>query len=352
VATDGRKPARPTILDVAARAGVSPKTVARVVTGEAAVSPGLVTRVLAAIDELGYRHDLNASNLRRRDQRTRTIGLLLGAPHNPSTAAMQRAVEVAAAERRFAVFVAHLDHSGDGERDVVAAFARRRVDGLIILPASSDHAYLGRERRAGTAIVFVERPPEQLEVDAVVADDRAGAALAIGHLTAQGHQRVGILGTVACSAGRERCRGALDAAAAAGQPPDDAHVRLELGDDGEADRAAAGMLAGDRPPTALFAAGYNTTVGAVRALHRLGVQHRVALVGFDDFPLADVLEPAVSVVAHDQAAMGRLAAAELFRRIDGDRSGARRHVLPVRLLLRGSGELVAAKGSRPGTPSP
>ena len=93
------------------------------------------------------------------------------------------------------------------------------------------------------------------------------------------------------------------------------------------------------PPTALFTSQNLITIGAVRALRRLGLQRAVALVGFDDFPLADLLEPAVTVVAQDPSMMGRTSARALFDRIDGADRPAREFWIPTTLIRRGSGEI-------------
>jgi len=99
------------------------------------------------------------------------------------------------------------------------------------------------------------------------------------------------------------------------------------------------MLGAADPPTALFTAQNLVTIGALKALRRLGRQHDVAIVGFDDFLLADVLEPPVTVVAQDPQLIGQLAAEQLFRRMDGDASPFRTEIVPTRLLARGSGEI-------------
>jgi LacI family transcriptional regulator len=103
--------------------------------------------------------------------------------------------------------------------------------------------------------------------------------------------------------------------------------------------AVTALLAAPEPPTALFTSQNLITMGAVRALRALAAERRVALAGFDDFPLADLLAPAVTVVAQDPTAIGREAALQLFRRVDGDRSPTRSTVVPTRLVTRGSGEI-------------
>jgi LacI family transcriptional regulator len=99
------------------------------------------------------------------------------------------------------------------------------------------------------------------------------------------------------------------------------------------------MMALPAPPTAIFAAQNLITIGSVRALQRLGLHHRIALVGFDEFVLADLLDPPVTVVAQDPAALGQAAAEQLFARLGGDRSPTSHHVVSTHLIIRGSGEI-------------
>ena len=106
-----------------------------------------------------------------------------------------------------------------------------------------------------------------------------------------------------------------------------------------AEAAVDAMLDGPNPPTALFGAQNNITVAAIRCLQRRGLEHQVALVGFDDFPLADLVRPGVTVIAQDPTAIGRRAAEIVFARLAGDESPPQTVVLPPRLVTRGSGEI-------------
>ncbi len=341
---DGGPSAQPraTMRDVAALAGVSLKTVSRVVNGEPGVTEPLARTVLAAAERLQYRPNLGASSLRRSGGRTATIGLLLPDVANPFSSALHRAVEDVAVARGVAVLAASLDEDPDREVRLAEAFATRRVDGLIVVPASHDHGYLRAEQRAGTALVFVDRPPVLLDADAVLADGRAGAASGVRHLVGHGHRRIGFLGDLATiTTAQDRLQGYRDALANAGLADQPDLVRSDLRTIEQAESAAVALMGRRHPPTALFAGQNLVTIGAIRALRRLGRQHEVALVGFDDFPLADLLEPAVTVVAQDPSAMGTLAAQLLFARIDGDAGPTTTRVVPTRLVPRGSGELPA-----------
>ena len=331
---------RPTMREVAALAKVSIKTVSRVVNGETGVSPGLAKRVLAASERLNYRHNRTASNLRRSDGRSDTIGVVLEDVGNPFSSALNRAIEDVAVQRGVLVLASSSDEDEERERKLVSAFASRRVDGLIIQPASHDHSYLVAERRVGTPIVFVDRPPEFFDADTVLTDNAAGVRRGVRHLVERGHRRIAYLGdlhTIATAA--ERYRGYLEELNNQGIEVDKRLARLDLRGIEKAEAAVTELLGSSEPPTALFTGQNMITMGAFRALRRLGLHERVALIGFDDILLADLLQPGITVVAQDPSAIGRTAAELLFRRLDGDRSPSEHKIVLTRMITRGSGEI-------------
>jgi LacI family transcriptional regulator len=333
-------PARPTLKEVATLAGVSWKTVSRVVNGESGVSDEMVAKVQAAARELGYKPNMAASSLRRTDRRTATVGLLLQDLSNPFSASVLRGVEDVARSRGVAVLAASLDEDAEREQALVEEFVARRVDGLVVAPVAADQDSVVAERQAGLPVVFVDREPDGLDADLVVVDNVQGSYDAIVHLIKHGHRRIGFLGDrPSIATARQRLDGYL-AALRDNRVPADKHLyRLEAASERFGYEATLALLDGPRPPTAVFAAQNFITMGALRALAERGLRHEVALVGFDDFPLADLLDPPVSVVAQQVSEVGEQAATLLFSRIDGDRSASRRVVLPTRLIARGSGEI-------------
>src|SRR3954469_10647764 len=148
---------RPTMREVAAVAGVSLSTVSRVVNG-VEVAPDLAHRVREAVALLGYRRDLTASTLRRADRLSATIGLLIEDVANPFFSAVQRSVEDVAVSRSVLTIAGSSDEDPARERQVVEALLARGVDGLIVAPTGADQSYLARDRQAGVALVFVDRP--------------------------------------------------------------------------------------------------------------------------------------------------------------------------------------------------
>jgi len=325
--------------DVAALARVSLKTVSRVVNGEPGVTPKLTERVTTAVEKVGYRHNLTASSLRRTGGRSASVGVVLEDVANPFSSALHRSIEDVAVTRGVLVFAGSSDEDENRERELVAAFTARRVDGLIILPASHDHSYLNMEREAGTAIVFVDRPPHLFDADTVLADNAAGVRRGIRHLAEQGHRRIGYLGDLhTIATALERHRGYVEEVAAQNLDVDGL-VRLDVRGTEGAEAAVAELFAMAQPPTALFTGQNLITIGACRALRRLKLHKQVALVGFDDILLADLLEPGITVIAQDPAAMGRAAAELLFSRLDGDRSPSQHHIVETKMIMRGSGEI-------------
>jgi LacI family transcriptional regulator len=337
---------RATIRDVAALAGVGIKTVSRVINNEANVSAQMRERVQHAVVALNFQPNEGAGALRRSDHKTRTLGLLLDAVDNPFSATINRAVEAVASARDTAVFAASFDDDADRERALVEAFTRRRVDGLILTTISADHGYLQAEREQGTPIVFVDRPPVGLLADAVLTDNLEAAVLATEHLLAAGHRRIAHLADeLTISTARDRSEGFATAMGQAGAASSASQVD-GLRSEAEAEAAVRTLLAVADPPTALFTSQNLVTVGAIRALHGLGLQHKVALVGFDDLLLADLLDPGVTVVAQDPTRIGTLAAERLFSRLDGDTGAEETFVVPATLLARGSGEIAAPGTAR------
>ena len=330
---------RATMKDVARAAGVSIKTVSRVVNGEVSVAPDLAARVRTAVAALNYQPHLGASALRRGDGRSGTIGLLLEDVSNPFSASLHRAVEDEARARGVQVLTGSLDEDPVRERELTRVFTARRADGLIIAPVSADLSHLAGEVRNDTPVVFVDRPASGIPGDTVLSTNTVGATEAVRHLLSYGHRRIAYFGDYTrISTARHRCEGYLAALAGAGIEPDPALIIQDLHTEAAAEAAVMSVLAQPLPPTALFTSQNLITIGAVRALRRLLLHDDVALVGFDDFPLADLLQPAVTVVAQDPAAMGQTAARALFARIDGQAGAPRAHWIRTTLIRRGSGE--------------
>lgn len=327
----------PTMRDVAARAGVGPTTVSRVVNGGARVLPETAERVRAAIRELGFQRNEIARALRS-SQSAALLALLLGDLTNPFYATIAKSAVDVARRDGYAVVVSTVDEDPETERHVLRDLAGRRVSGLMIVPDQGSHAFLLDELAVRFPVVFVDRPASGLRADVVMVDNEGGGGLATQHLLDGGHRRIATLVAPSYYTTGQRLRGYRRALRDAGHTVDEKLVvRLKQGTPEEAAAATHRLLDLADPPTAIFAMTNFLTEGVLRGLAERG--ERRAVVGFDDFRLADLLPVPVTVVASDAAELGRHAAQLLLDRISGDTSPARRVVLPVHLIRRGSGEL-------------
>src|SRR4051812_13990831 len=245
--------------EVAAVAGVSLATVSRVVNDAPDVAPALAERVHEAIRMLGYRRDMTASNLRRADRASATVGLLLEDVANPFFSALHRSVEDVARGRGVLVFAGSSDEDPERERELVESLVARGVDGVIIAPTNGDHAYLQRDRAAGLAVVFVDRPPHFVDADSVVSDNAGGARHAVEHLIERGHRRIVFLGDrPEVHTAAERLRGYREALAAHGL---EEVVHPPLRDPVTAQAATRELLSRADRPTAVFSAQNLLTIG-------------------------------------------------------------------------------------------
>jgi LacI family transcriptional regulator len=330
--------------DVAAAAGVSVKTVSRVVNDEPGVDARTTARVGSAIRALGYRRNDAAANLRRGIPLA-TIGLIIEDVSNPFYATLARAVEEVAIRNDHAIVMASSAEDPQRERKVVDDMLGRGVDGLVMVPASHDHRYLLPELARGTRVVFLDRGPGGIEADSVVLDNTRGTREAIEHLIAHGHRRIAFVGDpVEVETSRERLDGYREALDAAGIGFESALVRMGPPRESLIQASTRQMLAMPDPPTAIFGQNNRNALAIIRAMRSL--TGSIAFIGFDDFELADMLPVPVTVVGYETGELARAAAELLFARLAGDSRPPQRILVPTRLVVRGSGE-IAPRPPRP-----
>ncbi|WP_203919314.1 LacI family DNA-binding transcriptional regulator [Rugosimonospora africana] len=319
--------------DVAREAGVALRTVSRFVNGDATVGEDFADRIRRAIETLDWQPDERARQLR--SGRTRTIG---AAVRNISDAhPVLRAVDESARAAGLTVVAMSTEDDEEREREAVVSMCRRRMDGIIIEPIAENHGYLQPEIDSGMPVVAFDRPATGVEVDTVLSDNRGGIALAFEHLVRQGHRRIGYIGDdERIYTGHERAvafheclRAHCSAATGMVHPGPIDPARIA---------AALNRLRSDpEPATAILTGNASTTVAVIRQLG--GDFGSIALVGFDDFALADLLRPGLTVVAQGEAEIGRTAI-DLFQARAADPSRPVQTVtVPTTLIPRGSGEL-------------
>jgi LacI family transcriptional regulator, galactose operon repressor len=322
------------MIDVAKRAGVGLGTVSRVVNGGAGVREETASRVRTAIDELGFQRNEVARALRP-GKKSSSLALVLGDLTNPFYASIAKASLEVAGQSGFAVVLGSVDEDPEGEKRAIQELIGRQVAGLMIVPDQGDHSFL---TGAGVPVVFVDRPAHGIEADIVMVDNEGGGKLATDHLLRQGHRRIAILLAPSYYTTGRRLRGYRRAHRSAGVDVDESLVvQLPEGTAEAAEKATRELMHRADPPTAVFASTNFVAEGVLRALREVGRQP--AVVGFDDFRMADMLPTPVTVVASDTAELGRVAARLLLdRATHADTRPPQRIVLPCALITRGSGE--------------
>jgi LacI family transcriptional regulator len=335
-------PPRPTMRQVAALAGVSLKTASRVLNGENYVAAATAAKVHLAASQLGFRRNVIARELRA-GARSTSIGLIIGDVANPFYARIARGAERRLRAEGLQLITASSDEDPELEHALIADMLERRVSGMLIVTSGSEHGYLDTERRRGTPVVFLDRPPEDVIADAIVLDNAGGVLQAVQHLLDQRHRRIGLIGDLSrLSTHRQRAAAFETAMTAAGIVNWQKYVRSDSHDIEAAEQSVRELLNLTPGPTALLTTNNRITIGALKALR--GHKKPPALIGFDDFDLADLLD--VTVVAHSPERMGLLGAELVIARLDGDTSPPRRELLPTHLVTRGSGERPARRANR------
>ncbi|WP_273845888.1 LacI family DNA-binding transcriptional regulator [Rubrobacter calidifluminis] len=330
-----RNPGRVTLRDVAQEAGVSIKTVSRVINGEREVNPETAARVSEVAAKLGYRPNELARSLKGR--RTRTIGLMIADISNPFYAALARAVEEVARSRGYTMILCASSEDPEIEREYVEVLSGRRVDGLLFVPAPGDGSHLRREQEAGLPMVAIDRPAEGIRTDTVMVQNAAGTRKAVEHLISHGHRHIAFIGDdKRLHTTRKRLQGYLEATRATGLRE---CFRLGCSTTSAAEEAMLELLEAPDHPTAIFAGNNLISTGVLEAIARAGLRipYDIAFAGFDDFPLASALRPRLTLVRQPVDELGRKAAELLFDRLEGEKSSSpSRIILPTRLIVRES----------------
>ncbi|GAA3641213.1 LacI family DNA-binding transcriptional regulator [Microbacterium awajiense] len=315
---------KPTVKEVALRAGVSPMTVSRTLAGGANVSPEAQEKVRAAVRELGYHRNENARSLRP-GQSSGLIGVAITNLGNPYYGNFALGVEEVVTETGRRIILGNTGGESARERQLVADLKGRQVEGLILVPAGGPTEHLMPERLGDMPLVLASRRIYGLDVDVVLLDDVGGAYRGTRALLDAGHTRIGYLGNVGSAfTGGRRFEGFERALTERGVELDPELIVREQQDaaSASAGEATKRLLDHDLPPTAIFTANNRNSVGALREIgRRLRAGARAAdmpeIVSFDDFELAELMPVPVTIVDHDARQLGREAARLLLSRLDG-----------------------------------
>lgn len=322
------------LLDVANAAGVSLRTASRVLNDDPRVAEATRQRVRQAMAELHFEPDAMARSLRAGTDTA--IGFVVESISDPFFAEVIDAVELEMSRHSRTVLVASTRRDPAREREVVQRMLQRRVAGLLLSPTASGHSWLDPQR---VPLVLVDRPAPGLAADLVAIDDYEAALNATAHLIAHGHRAIAYAGdTPDIPTSAARLRGYRDAMARHRIPVSEDLVSCACDTSETAAKVITGMITSPGAPTGILSATTRASLGIVPALHSCG-RTDIALVAFGDFPMAESLRPAVTVVSHPGHEVGRTAAARLLARLAQPGQAAETVQVPARIIERGSGEI-------------
>lgn len=318
--------------DVAVRAGVGVGTVSRVVNKSASVSPDTRARVEQAIAETGF-HRNEVARMLRPGQSSSTIGLIIDDLENPFTSSVAAGAVQIAKSRDHVLLIGSTQRDPDTERSLAQEFVRRQADGLLIV--SSDRSPIDVATGiTSVPVVYIDRAPSGGRYDRVLLDNHSGVKAALNRLLDAGHRRIAYIGgSPQAMTGATRLQSYKKLLSQRGATPDPALISMHNYSTDAARESTLALLRSDQPPTAIFSDNNRMTLGAIQAVTTLGVD--VALAGFDDLELADLLPFEVDLVVYSPSDLGRRGAEQLFRRIDGDDGPVKTLRVPTRLDRRG-----------------
>jgi LacI family transcriptional regulator len=324
--------------DVAKAAAVSTMTVSRVLNGNPHVTEETKRLVLSVVEKLRYQRNELARALR--EQRTRQIGILIPNLFDPFFANCAHAVGIVAKQHHYTVVVATSNEDPDDEFAEARRMVNRHVEGVVVIPAAHKRgaSRLLSPEFDNMPLVTLDRPLDGNRYDSLLVQNKQGGRLATEHLIRLGHKRIACisLGSHLYTM-RTRQQGYLDAMEAAGFK---AVVHSVTDAPETTDEAIRRLVEDKRPPTALFCTNNLITRHVLHALQSLNIYppEPIALVGFDDFETAGLLQPGITVIRQPVELLGRTAAEALFARLaEGKRDiPPNRIVLPVELVVRGS----------------
>lgn len=304
--------------EVAKRAKVSIATVSRVLNKSDKVVPETRATVEQALRDLGYRPSRVARRLRMNSGHAHLVGLIIPDIQNPFYAEIARGVEDAAYANEYALILCNSDENLEKERFYLEVMRAESVDGIVLPPFDDTDLAVAEIVKTGIPVVCVDRSHAKVKTDIVEVDNYQGALEGVRHLIEKGHKSIALIeGRAQVSTSRERRRGYLDALASQGIVP-----RRELMRAGDFKQESGRILTNElldlrKPPTALFVCNNLMTVGALAALHQRGlrVPTDMAVVGFDDLPWAEALDPPPTVVRQPAYDVGRQAMELLLKRI-------------------------------------
>ncbi|MGI9862653.1 LacI family DNA-binding transcriptional regulator [Moorella naiadis] len=325
------------IKEVAERAGVSPSTVSRALSGRVVVSQETREKVLRAVRELNYQPNALAKGLK--EGRSRTIGLIIPNVRNLVFPAAIKGITDVAKKHGYTVILCNTDEDIETEKAYVDNLRKRLVDGLIFSTATAASTHILELKEQCFPVVLMIRHLED-QVDAVIVDNYQGGYEATQFLIQRGYRRIALInGTMDLDLYRQRFAGYKAALAAAGLTYNEDLVVHGTKDWEDGYRAILTILERGQQPDAVFAASDPKALGAIKALKEKGlrVPQDIAVMGYDNLDMSELMDPPLTTMAQPFYEVGQRAAERLIRLINSKRK-TRPTVerLPAQLLVRAS----------------
>lgn len=323
---------RPTMQDVAERAGVSRALVSLVFRESPRVSDASRVAVLKAAEELDYRPNAMARSLAAR--RSQTVGVVLNDLHNPFFADALDGIQAEADARGYRVLIANGSRRPEAETNAVELFLEYRPDGIVLIgPRMPDAPIV--HAAASTNVAVIGREVHHDSVDWVATDETIGADLAVRHLAGLGHTDIAHIDGGNGAGAQNRRVGYEVAMANTGL---EQHIRVVSGDFTEASGAAGAdqLLASPQPPTAIFAANDLMAAGAVHVVESSGrsVPNDCSVIGYDNAGLSAMAHLSITTVDQPRVEMGRIAMSSLLGRVEEQRTEPIHRIVRPSLLIR------------------
>ncbi|GAA1767216.1 LacI family DNA-binding transcriptional regulator [Pseudarthrobacter sulfonivorans] len=338
-----------TVADVAKAAQVSKAQAARALGNYGAVSDDVRERVLAAAEELGYRPNELARSMNT--GKSHTLGVVVGDIENPHFGLATRGITDAAKKRGFNVILINTDEETAAEVEAVRVLLDKRVDGLIVAPASSvETQHLQRIPESGRPLVLLDRTAAGLDVETVSVDMASISYESTQYLLEAGHRRIAFISTLKSDAPytagmeldssqiSERLDGMRRAFEEKGLSYPADLVRLNAGNAESIRKITRELLAGPEAATAIIASDGLIALSVVEAIQELGltIPADVSFLMYDDFAWTKLTTPPLTVIAQPVYEMGTTAAEALIRQIEGRKPAPTTPALTARLIRRGS----------------
>jgi len=309
---------KPSIENIAEEADVSTATVSRVLNNSDRVREETAKRVLEVVNRLNYQTNRVARRMRVKNTNSLIIGLIITDVGNPFFSELVRGVEDIAYKNKQAVLISNTDEDPEKEKFYIDSMLSEKISGLIIAPTTGNSNYLENLVSQNIPVISVDRKPE-IDIDTVTTNNKLGAYKAVHYLIKLGHKRIGLVnGIKGLSTTKERYNGYKMALEEANLEIDEDLIIFENYKEQGGCRAAQTLLNSEEPPTAIFSTNNLMTLGCIEAIYEMNLKipDDISLIGFDDMPWSNALNPPLTVIKQQGYDLGTNAAELLIKRLN------------------------------------